>query len=468
MKQEALLIFDVGKTNKKVLLFDPSLDLLREEEEVFGEIPDDDGFPGEDIKKVEEWIRETCNTYLYDNEFDIRGINFSTYGASLIYLDAGGNRLTPLYNYLKPMPRGIVEPVYDEYGGKVEFCRITASPALGMLNSGFQALWLKGCKPEVFGKVSRILHFPQYLSYLLTGNVCSEHTSIGCHTALWDFNSMDYHPWTGRLGKVLPGPLPVTTTFPSRLPGLRVPVGIGIHDSSSSLAPYLLYFDEPFILVSTGTWCISMNPFNGEPLTAEQLGKDCLQYLSIGNRPVKSSRLFLGHIHDVNVENLARIYEVPCGAFRRMEPDPVIIRTTEQRSNGYRRFFSNGVPDNYVDTSVRAEMFGSCEEAYHQMMRDLVGLTFESVSMIMAEQDETRNIIITGGFSRNPLFVEFMTRKFKGKKVFTSHIPNATSAGAALVLRKALYPDQSLPVIKGLNVWEDGEKGDFSDRPQNG
>jgi len=41
-----------------------------------------------------------------------------------------------------------------------------------------------------------------------------------------------------------------------------------------------------------------MNPFNTEILTAEQLDKDCLCYISINRKPVKSSRLFLGHLHE--------------------------------------------------------------------------------------------------------------------------------------------------------------------------
>jgi len=69
---------------------------------------------------------------------------------------------------------------------------------------------------------------------------------------------------------------------------------LGIHDSSSSLAPYFAASKGKFVLISTGTWCINMNPFNSEKLTAEQLDHDCLCYLSITKEPVKSSRLLWG------------------------------------------------------------------------------------------------------------------------------------------------------------------------------
>ena len=56
-----------------------------------------------------------------------------------------------------------------------------------MLNSGLQLYWLKKTKPEVFKKIKYSLHLPQYLSYIFTGIPLSEYTSIGCHTALWDY-----------------------------------------------------------------------------------------------------------------------------------------------------------------------------------------------------------------------------------------------------------------------------------------
>ena len=73
--------------------------------------------------------------------------------------------------------------------------------------------------------------------------------------------------------------------FETSIADKNVKVGIGIHDSSSSLAPYILGSEHPFILISTGTWCINMNPYNEDPLTAEQLEADCLCFLSVSQKP---------------------------------------------------------------------------------------------------------------------------------------------------------------------------------------
>ena len=439
MSKEVVIIFDIGKTNKKILLFDRGLKIQHEDEVVFEEIPDEDGFPGDDINRLEEWILNGCRQFLSDNRYAVRGINFTTYGATLMYLDAQGDRVTPVYNYLKPMPEGIVEKVYETHGGEEEFCRQTASPALGMLNAGFQALWLKEKKPDIFRKVKTILHFPQYLSHLLTGAIAAEHTSIGCHTALWDFDQMCYHSWTGLLGDTLPAPVPVETTFPSGKLNKSIPVGIGIHDSSSSLVPYFMNSKDPFILVSTGTWCISMNPFNQEPLTTEQLRKDCLSYMSIQQQPVKSSRLFLGRIHDVNVEWISDRFGVDHNAYKQLILNKNLLKDLEQNVQG-RFFFRNGVPDQLKDDAVEIERFRNFEEAYHQLMADLVDLTAEAIRLVIPVDDTSRNMYISGGFSKNPIFLHLIQCSFPDKNIVTSEVANGTSLGAALVLWKAIDP----------------------------
>ena len=461
MSKEVVLIFDIGKTNKKILVFDKALNILHEGETIFPEIPDDDGFDGDDIDKLESWMLNACRKYLEDDSFDVKGINFTTYGATLMYLDARGQRLTPVYNYLKPMPGGVVEPLYEAHGGVEEFCRRTASPALGMLNSGFQALWLKEKKPAVFSKVENILHFPQYLSFLLTGKVSSEHTSIGCHTAMWDFDNMEYHPWTAGLGVTLPGPVPVETTFHSTVLDRAVPVGIGIHDSSASLVPYFMNSDEEFILVSTGTWCISMNPFNPEPLTDDQLKKDCLAYMSIRQKPVKSSRLFLGRIHDVNVNRLNELFGVDESAYKKVALDEEMIISLLGKTGGNRVFFKAGVPDDQLDESVDIKAFAGFEEAYHQLMIDLVDLTVESIGLIIPANDNTRKLYISGGFARNPIFLKLIASRFPEKKVYTSEVANATSMGAAMVLWKGIDAGFSPRIDLGLNFWE-GDRSLFS------
>ena len=454
MSKEVILIFDIGKTNKKILLFDPELKLVHEEEEIFPEIMDDDGFLGDDIERLEKWVLASCKKYIEDPDSLVRGINFTTYGATLMYLDSQGNRLTPVYNYLKPMSEEIPESLYINYGGREEFCRNTASPALGMLNSGLQILWLKNQKKNVFEKVRHIVHFPQYLSSLLTGRISSEHTSIGCHTALWDFDNMKYHNWLVNEGIQLPDPLPLKTTFPAEKVNSEIPVGIGIHDSSASLVPYFRFSKNAFILVSTGTWCINMNPFNHSPLTSEQLSSDCLAYMSIRQKPVKSSRFFLGHIHDVNVQALSEYFNVEKDAYKTISPDNDLLVSFMNKDHQSEQFFRNGIPEEYIDSSINLSEFKKFSDAYHRLLVDLSKLAADSIKLIMEEPDNTEDIYITGGFARNPIFTGLMATHFFNKNVFTSEIANATSLGAALVFWKNLGTEKEPVIDLGLKLIE--------------
>ena len=52
MGTSVILIFDIGKTNKKFFLFDEDLKVIVNQSRSFDEIPDDDGFLSEDLNEI--------------------------------------------------------------------------------------------------------------------------------------------------------------------------------------------------------------------------------------------------------------------------------------------------------------------------------------------------------------------------------------------------------------------------------
>lgn len=294
-----ILIFDVGKTNKKIILFDEKYNIVFEESIRFEEINDEDGFPCEDIEALTKWIKFSVEKLLVNPNYNIKAINFSAYGASFVYVDNAGKPLLPLYNYLKPYPEHLLERFFNDYGSQEEFTMQTASPLLGSLNSGLQLYRIKYENSNVFAKIKYALHLPQYLSYIITQVPISEITSIGCHTNLWDFKFDTYHEWVSKEGvsKILPPIFKSDACINIEMKGKNILVGVGLHDSSSALIPYQASFHEPFILLSTGTWCISLNPFNYNPLSKEEIQKDCLSYLTYQGT-VTPVREPLGHLVD--------------------------------------------------------------------------------------------------------------------------------------------------------------------------
>ncbi|HZZ76737.1 MAG TPA: FGGY family carbohydrate kinase [Puia sp.] len=437
-----IVIFDIGKTNKKFFLFDESYRIVYEKSVQLAEILDEDGFPCDDLESLQSFVFDSLKEISGIQKYKIIAVNFSAYGASLVHVDKNGKPLTALYNYLKPLTPYLSERFYSTYGNQETFSLQTASPVLGSLNSGLQIYRLKYEKPEVFKNVLYSLHLPQYLSSLLTGKYYSDLTSIGCHTGLWDFEKQAYHSWviTEKLNEILAPIESGIKTFPSVIHFLPCKVGTGLHDSSAALIPYLVNFSVPFVLISTGTWCISMNPFNKSALTAEELSNDCLCYLQSSGEPVKASRLHAGLEHELQVKRIAEYFNQNILRYRDMVFDAEIMRRLHINSPGVSlrdgcAFHERNLADFHSDT-----------EAYHQLMMDLIDLQILSTRLVIKGSDVKR-IFVDGGFSHNNVFMHLLANVFPEMEVYAASMAQATALGSAL----SIHPEwNSKPVPTDL------------------
>ncbi|TDS10262.1 FGGY-family carbohydrate kinase [Sphingobacterium paludis] len=430
-------IFDVGKTNKKLFLFDERYQIVFERSARFLETEDEDGDACENLESLRLSVFDSLHEVFRRDEFDIKAINFTSYGASFVYLNESGRPLTPLYNYLKEYPKDLEKALHALYGGVGEFSLQTASPALGSLNSGLQVYRVQQEKPEIFEQVKFALHLPQYLSFLVSGQMYSDMTSIGCHTALWDFSKKAYHQWvsdTGiedKLAPIVQG----DEVFSAAFPGSTYKVGVGLHDSSSALIPYLLNFHEPFVLISTGTWCISLNPFNEEALTEEQLEKDCLFYMTYAGTPVKASRLFAGYEHESQTKRIAEHFQVTTAKFKNIEINWSLVEklTTEKNTPTALDAFRNGDLSEFTDYV----------EAYHALIVYLVAAQVASTQLTLSNT-KIKRIFVDGGFSKNNIFMNLLAKAFTDIEIYAASMAQATAIGAALVIHKE-WNSQPIP-----------------------
>ena len=425
-----IAVFDVGKTNKKLLLFNEHYQVVHEQTARFTEIEDEDGFPCENLESLRTSVQDSLRTIFRKKSVSVKAINIAAYGASLVYIDEQGELVTPLYNYLKPYPNTLQQNLYAKYGGAERFAVATASPILGSLNSGLQLYRIKEEQAAVFQKIKYALHLPQYLSYLVTGQAYSDVTSIGCHTALWDFEKVRYHEWVekekmlSKLAPVHPTDKAVHTT----LYGKACAVGIGIHDSSAALVPYRVHFQEPFLLISTGTWCISLNPFNPTPLTAAELQQDCLCYLDYKGRPVKAARAFLGPQYDEGVKLISTYFGQSSGRYRNIAFDADILMRVQQKAVWS---FEKDSPDE-PDLS----RFENDIEAYYALMLHLVKQQYHSASLVLNDNNIKR-IFVDGGFSRNEVYMHLLAGFFTNTEVYAASMAQGTALGAALAIHES-------------------------------
>jgi sugar (pentulose or hexulose) kinase len=429
--KEVTAVFDIGKTNKKFFLFDEKFREVFREYTYIEEAKDEDGYLADNLLAINQWLKQCFNKALGSKDFRITAVNFSSYGASFVHIDAEGKPVTPLYNYLKPYPPDLQERFRAQYG---TIATATGSPESGMLNSGMQLYWLKHARPEAFARIRWSLHLPQYLSYVFTGIPLSEYTSIGCHTGLWDYERGDYHQWVYAEGieAKLPPIVTADTGILRQYDGRRLPIGVGVHDSSAALLPYLRASRKPFALISTGTWSISLNPFSKRLLTEAELANNALHYLRVNGEPVRASRLLLGKEYSHQVAALSRHFAVAEGAHRQVAADPELLARLESEDRPQFHFahLSRTQANPAITDYSR---FNDFRAAYHQLMRELVA---EQVASLRAAIGDTpvKKVYIDGGFADNDIFVKLLAHRLPEYQWRTTQSPLGSALGAALVI----------------------------------
>lgn len=427
-------IFDIGKTNKKFLLFDQQHQEVYKEYIRLDERLDEDGFPCDDIEALQAWMVATLKKAMRDPRFEITDLNFSAYGASFVHLNKAGEVIAPIFNYLKPYPQDILDEFHQKYGDSQTFAKETASPPLGMLNSGLQLYWLKYAKPELFKQIRWSLHLPQYLSYLFTGTPVSDYTSIGCHTGLWNMEKNDYHEWVyaEEIDRILPPIVKTGASVRKIFAGKELNIGAGIHDSSAALLPYAILKEAPFMVLSTGTWSICLNPFNQEALSERDLQKDCLQFLSVEGKKVKASRLFLGNEYKIWTHHLANHFHQPHEIHRDTKLDLSILHQLRQFPAF--TFKWEQIPSDHTRLAeTDLSQFDSYEMAYHKLMQELADLQIQSI-LLAKGTSEIKQMYIDGGFIDNEIFLHFLSQGFFDIQLIKTDKPLGSAIGAAMVM----------------------------------
>ena len=261
-------------------------------------------YPHFDVEGHSEFLLEGLSRFHADH--GLHAINVTTHGAAGALIAKDGSLAAPILDYEHTGP-GDVAAAYNAI--RPPFSE-TGSPRLPLgLNLGAQFHWQFETDLALRDRVQRIVTYPQFWAYRLTGKLATDVTSLGCHTDLWN-------PYEGKLssltetlgiagrlatprrpGDVL-GPISSEVARRTGLP-LHTPVYCGIHDSNASLLSHLLARKPPFSVVSTGTWVIAM-AIGGKRIALDQ-GRDTLVNVSAFNEAVPSARFMGGREYDIAV-----------------------------------------------------------------------------------------------------------------------------------------------------------------------
>lgn len=299
-----IAVIDIGKTNAKLALVRQSdlseIEIVTRPNSVLPGPP----YPHFDVEG--HWAFLLGGLSRFHAEHGISAITITTHGASGALIAKDGSLAAPILDYEHT---GLADTA-DAYDALRPPFAETGSPRLPAgLNLGAQLHWQLLEDPGLRDRVWRVVTYPQFWSYRLTGVVATDVTSLGCHTDLWN-------PFEGRfsalpqslgIGDKIALPRKPGDLLGSLLPEIAeqtglpeaTPVHCGIHDSNASLLSHLVARKPPFSVVSTGTWVIVM-AVGGKPVSLDP-ARDTLVNVSAFGEAVPSARFMGGREHDIAI-----------------------------------------------------------------------------------------------------------------------------------------------------------------------
>jgi len=422
------LVLDVGKTHVKLHLLDgtgPSVFSRETGNRVLDAAP----YPHFDIEGLWQWILAGVTEAA--RGYPVAAISITTHGAAAALIDRHGEGA------------GLVLPVLDyEYTG-VERCNPdydplrpafseTYSPSLPAgLNLGRQLYWQQQQFPEAFARATDILMYPQYWAWRLTGQLCSEVTSLGCHTDLWapavgDFSALvESQGWRSRFPRRVPawtdlGPVKPAIAKRTGLPG-SCRVFAGVHDSNASFLRYRASCaDKPFTVISTGTWSILMA--SGTPLSGLDAGRDMLANVDVTGRPVACARFMGGREYAAVCERAGAAIDEQYGESELQKLIDAGTLALPDFSGGSGPFPSSGPGrEGRVEGVVPAGCGAALASLYCALMLDY----------LLERLDARGDIFIEGAFLKNPNLCAVLAQLRGDQQVWLSADDTGTVQGCA-------------------------------------
>ncbi len=301
-KPPCVLVLDVGKTNKKVALYDRDFHVLAEARLPLG-TADWNGLEVERTGDMLAWFRERLRAFAAN--FDIRAISVTAHGATLALLDESGRLAMPVVSYTASVGHDVQDEFYEQYGARSALLRETGSADIGFCNMAKVLHYVRTRRSETWARVRHGLFYASYFAYELTGMMAMEPTFIGNHSYLWDFARNDWSRIARDLGAHELFAKPMRNSWDALGPlrgdwardcgvGPDCVVAAGIHDSNANLLPYLARERSDFVLASTGTWCVLMRPVDTPRLTDAQVDANVFFNLSATRKPVLTGLLPAG------------------------------------------------------------------------------------------------------------------------------------------------------------------------------
>ncbi len=474
MNNSYLAILDIGKTNKKVLIYDQNLKLVDSTYQNFNQIDHGD-FLSDDLEAIYNWFLSSLQNFAH--QYSIKALSISAHGATFVAVDAEGNLSIPEICYTTEPGEDFHREFYQKFGQAEELQKATATPNfMALLNVSKGIYYAKKHFPEAFKATRYILNLPQYFSFRLTGVASAEPTYVGCHSYLWNFEKNTWSDVAKSLGimdklpeKIVNSWEVIGTILPTvaKATGLsnEVKVNPGLHDSNASLLPYLLKMKEPFILNSTGTWCVVMKEAARVQFAPDELGKVVFYNLNVFNKPVKTAIFLAGLEFETYTDILKKLHKRD--NFPEFNPE-----LYQQIINGSNEFILPGVtkgtgqfPDSEARVVSGKEIYSLQEiQSETNLPSFLKNYEYAYAVLILSLAIQTKvaldrtgiqpgmPIFTEGGFRKNTCYNKLLTAFYPQSAVYTTALSEATAFGAAITALAGLTDNNPKDLQHLINI----------------
>lgn len=230
-------------------------------------------FPNNIIRTENHWYWDIYALYneiirglktISERQLPIESIGIDTWGVDIVLFGKDGEMLRNPYSYRDPHTVGEMEKYFQDVPRKKVY-EIAGTQFMNF-NTLFQLSAMKRHGDSALASAENILFIPDALSYLLTGEMVTEHTILSTS------GFMDAH--TGEISNELLAPTGVTKeqfgriVQPGQIIGKLTPLvqsltGLGAipvvsvagHDTASAVAA-VPATDKDFVYLSSGTWSL--------------------------------------------------------------------------------------------------------------------------------------------------------------------------------------------------------------------
>ena len=435
----SVAVLDIGKTNLKFVVFDDGGALLCERQ-----IPNvscaGPPYPHVDVEMIWAFLGEGLR--LTAEKFNITTLIPTTHGASCAVMNEQGLTM-PIMDYEFTNTDDITpryEPMRDAFNQSY-------SPAMPAgLNVGRQLAWQKWNLESEFLKTTKIVGYPQYWVWRLTGQFAFDVCSLGAHTDLWrPIENQPTHlahtlgfdellapirpPWTkiGMLSDKAAKELGVST---------NIEILCGIHDSNAALLPYLASRQAPFTVLSTGTWVVIMAV--GHSLSSLRQGKDMYANIDAEGRPTACLKFMGGR-------EFATI---------------VTGSLSPEKFNDVQYFITTGIfalpsfsPNGGPYAARKSEIIGKVEPDQKSSLATLYSAMMCAHALELLATD-TGDLVVDGSFAQNHLLCEIIAALRPNQNLYVAKDQAGTARGAAMLAAWGLphaAPEASLVKPAALN-----------------